>query len=628
MQRFQHRARTMRRLISVGVVVIVLAVLLGLDLSNRGLAWQTFWSLTGEEEPLAQVRGMVEWLGNFTRMQPTNTATMTPINHVGVNPFGINTFLEQEVEPEKRERQVQMIADAGFHWIRQEFPWEDIEIHARGDFEDRRNDHDGDGQPDAIDAWAKYDMIVDLAEQYGLEIQARLSNPPDWTHADLEIGDKAPPDDLQDFVNFAVTMAERYRGRIRYYQIWNEPNIFPEWGNQDVNPEAYTEMLCRTYDALKAVDPDIVVISGALAGTIALTPRDLNDFIFLQRMYDAGAGACFDILSAQGYGLNSGPTDQRMRPTTVTFARHVYIRDLMVANGDASKPIWISEAAWNPIDEPSVPQDIPLLDQYGRVTQAQAARYMTLAYQRAHEDWPWIGVINYWFFKRASDAEANQPSYYFRMVEPDFTPLPIYDAMREYIHNQTPVLYAGVHQAEGWGVTSSSQVEMIQEDGAEFRRALSTVGAEFTAYGTDIIIRWRGADELLLMLRGDGTFYHYPASESEDWNATLISLSNSDSIGNLIREVRTNWQFAPTNSSVEGLRGFRHVCLGTEVFSFASYPPGCTLSEINNEMFILDSITVLDRTVENVLPLVAGVGIAVGMTLWVVISALRARRQQ
>jgi hypothetical protein len=529
---------------------------------------------------------------------------------VDVNPFGINTFLEQEVEPEKRERSVQMIADAGFHWLRQEFPWEDIEIHGRGDFVDRRNDLNGDGQPDPVDAWAKYDQIVDLAEQYGLEIQARLSNPPSWAHANPDIGDKAPPDDLQDYVNYAVAVAERYRGRIHYYQVWNEPNIYPEWGNQDVNPEAYTDLLCRAYDALKAVDPEIVVISGALAGTVSLSGRDLNDFVFLQRMYDAGASACFDIMSVQAYGLNSGPTDRRMRPTTVTFARHLYIRDLMVANGDAHKPIWISEAAWNPVDEPGVPPDIPLREQYGAVTLEQAARYMPLAYQRAQQEWPWIGVINYWFFKRASDAESNQAFYYFRMVEPDFTPLPVYDAMRDYIHNQHPVLYAGVHQAESWGIRFNAYLPLNADD-AQFGRLAGTNGTVFTAYGTDIIARVKGSGHFYAyaqaQLRASGIFvpdieiYNQWQRQSDD---LLISIYPSD-----VTAIGDNW-FELTLA-----RSLMPQLYSIDVRSFLS------------ASYQIDSITVLDRTVENVFPLAAGAAIALGMTLWVVASALRARRK-
>src|SRR5690606_28650252 len=158
-----------------------------------------------------------------------------------------------------------------------------------------------------------------------------------------------------DYDNYATAVAARYRGRIQHYQIWNEPNIFPEWGANAVNPEAYTEMLCRTYAALKAVDPDIVVIAGALSPTLSLTPTNLNEFIYLQRMYDAGAAACFDVMSVQGYGFYSSPTDQRLRTTTLNYGRHTYVRDIMVANGDAEKSIWISEAAWNPVNAPDVP---------------------------------------------------------------------------------------------------------------------------------------------------------------------------------------------------------------------------------------------------------------------------------
>jgi len=54
--------------------------------------------------------------------------------------------------------------------------------------------------------------------------------------------------------------------------------------------------------------------SGALASTIALQPdaappnNALNDLLFLQRMYDAGAAPYFDVMAMQAYGLWSGPT--------------------------------------------------------------------------------------------------------------------------------------------------------------------------------------------------------------------------------------------------------------------------------------------------------------------------------
>ena len=195
----------------------------------------------------------------------------------------------------------------------------------------------------------------------------------------------APPGDMQDFVNYAAAVATRYKGRIRYYQVWNEPNIYPEWGNQAVNPEAYTDLLCRTHDAFKAIDPSITIISATLAQTIELTDANLSDFVFLQRMYDAGRERCFDILGAQGYGLFSGPSDRRMRLTTINFSHVLWLRDMMIANDDADKPIWIGEMAWNYVpDEAAVPQIIDRL-KYGQVTEEQAARYAVEAYQRAAE---------------------------------------------------------------------------------------------------------------------------------------------------------------------------------------------------------------------------------------------------
>ncbi len=498
----------MTRPLRYGLAVLVImaaGVGLVLDLFNRGLVWQALYNVTGEESPPAQVVGLTHYAGRWFRQQP-QTAPYTPVEHAGVNPFGMNVFLEQEADPAKRERIVEMIADAGFVWLRQEFPWEDIEIHGRGDFEDRRNDRNGDGQiteADAISAWDKYDEIVDLATDNDLKLLVRLSNPPSWTHADPDIGNQAPPDDLDDYINFVTTVAERYRGQITHYQIWNEPNVYPEWGEQQVNPEAYTEMLCRAYAALKQVDPEIVVVSAALAPTNAMDMRDLNDFIFLQRMLDAGAGECFDVLAMQGYGLNSGPTDRRMRPFNVTYARPLYIRDLLVSNGYGHRAIWISEAAWNPVPDPQEVPDVDARYNFGQVTEEQAARYMVGAYARLQREWPFAGVNYYWFFNRRDESEQNQSFYYFRMVEPDLTPLPVYHAMQDYIANLTPTLYRGVHQSDHWAITLPETAETVERDNAQFEEASQTQSASFVAHGTELAVRWRGGGAITVYSNGE-----------------------------------------------------------------------------------------------------------------------------
>jgi hypothetical protein len=100
----------------------------------------------------------------------------------------------------------------------------------------------------------------------------------------------------------------------------------------------------------------------------------------------------------------------------------------MVSYGDAAKPIYLAEMNWNAV--PNTPDSIADVGRFGMVTADEQARFVTQAYARAKTDWAWVGPISIWFFKRASDAEKNQSWYYFRMVEPDFTTTPLYEAMK------------------------------------------------------------------------------------------------------------------------------------------------------------------------------------------------------
>lgn len=406
-----------------------------------GRAW--LWQHTGEEAILSQIKGVSDLASDWVRPSLDLAADelqeecdvrprCLDIPHTDLSPYGINVFLDQEAEPAKRELAVQMASKAGFDWLRQEFIWEDIEIHGRGDFEDRRH------EPHRS-AWEKYDHIVDLATQYDMEVIARISNPPSWTrHLTDTIGSYAPPDDFDDYANFVSAVVDRYEGRIRYYQLWNEPNIYPEWGNYPIDPENYTNLLRIGAKAAREADPNVVIIASAMAATINLQPmtqpvqhNSLNDLLFLQRMYNAGAADYFDIVAVQGYGLYSGPTDTRMHPRVINISRHHFVRDLMVKNGDAHKPIWIAEMNWN-----VAPKGVD--GRYGKVTPEQQAHYLPTAYERLETDWPWIGVASTWYLKRATGEweEQQKPEAYFRLLRPDFSPLPVYESMKKQSENR------------------------------------------------------------------------------------------------------------------------------------------------------------------------------------------------
>ncbi|UCC77549.1 MAG: cellulase family glycosylhydrolase, partial [Anaerolineales bacterium] len=404
-------------------------------------------SVTGEENSWEQIKGLGRLIVLRLTRPPLQLEPYMPIAHAGVNPFGINTFLEQEVEAWKVEKAMRMIWEAGFRWIRQEFPWEDIEQNARGDFWDHRWN---------ISGWEKYDRIVELADNYGLQIIARLGNPPAWSRADGNArGSFAPPDDFEDFGNFVHAIVSRYKGKVKYYQIWNEPNIYPEWGEQPADAAAYVRLLQIAYRRAKEADPDCVILSAGLAQTIETGPMNLSDLTYLQQMYDAGAKGYFDIMGVMAYGLWTGPGDHRASPELTNFSRPQLIRDIMVRNGDAEKPLWATEVGWN-----AVPPDFPEFPMFGRVTEEQQARYAVQAYQRAQQEWPWMGVLNYWFFKRATDTEMDQVFYYFRIAEPDFAPLPAYEAMKQYA-DAPPQVHLGYHQEDHWALQWEGRWEDI-----------------------------------------------------------------------------------------------------------------------------------------------------------------------
>jgi polysaccharide biosynthesis protein PslG len=521
----------------IGIILLIFAALLLADLIFHGLAWNFIYYQTGEESIMGQLQGMVELGGNLFRAQP-QTDPYTPIQHNDIFPYGINTFLEQETEEAKLRVMLQMIHEAGFGWIRQEFPWADIEVDGRGQFTDSREDVTGDGIIDTISSWQKYDRIVDLAEENDLGMIVRLSTPPNWSRAenyDTPAGIKAPPDDYQDFVNYAVAVAEHYRGRIRYYQVWNEPNIYPEWGEDFVNPADYTRLLCMTYEALKAVDPQIVVISGTIAPTNSLDGYyGYHDLVFLQNLYDNGAGECFDVLSAQGYGLNSSPYDRRESAVHLSFSRHIAYRDIMLRNGDAHKPIWLSEVAWNPILDAWRPiEEIAGAYNYGAVTNEQAAAYLPQAFDRANQEWPWVGQLSYWHFTRFTIDESQTNWYWFRMVEADyspesgtFTPLPIYYAAQSYLQGirQHPVMYLGVHQAESWEVFFPDSAQRLVNESAQFGEAMSTPRLEFIANGTEIRLRVQNDNPIRVSLDGSEVTTIAPSAEWQElviWGAFL-----------------------------------------------------------------------------------------------------------
>lgn len=349
------------------------------------------------------------WVPKPVTAVPSGAAAHRAVANVDVAPLGANFFLEREVEDWKRELTISMARDAGIRWIRQMFSWEEIEPR-KGDFFDDKF---------RKSTWEKYDAIVDHAERYGMRIIARLERPPPWTRRDNTYAG-APPDDLRDYFDFVKTVVSRYKGRVQHYQFWTEPNIWPEWGSRGVDPEGYVEMLRGAYAAARAIDPNVLVLSAPLAQTLEESNRNLNELKYLDAMYRAGAKSYFDILSANAYGFEA-PPNAAPDPGALNFGRLLLLRQVMEQYGDEDKAVWFNEFGWN-----AAPAAFPL-DRltWRRVTEQQQAEYTAEAVRLARS-WGWVGVLNYWYFRHAGDIPVERADYFFRMVDVDFTPRPVY----------------------------------------------------------------------------------------------------------------------------------------------------------------------------------------------------------
>ncbi|MCB0209126.1 MAG: hypothetical protein KDJ52_07345 [Anaerolineae bacterium] len=240
--------------------------------------------------------------------------------------------------------------------------------------------------------WEKPDAALRAAEFYGIDLIARIDQPPDWA---LDAGTPTPWN-LDAYAAFARRVAERYGNRLAGVAIWNEPNLSQEWHDQPPDAAAYAEMLKASYPAIKAVAPDLPVLLGALASTEGEGDWAINDLDYLQTLYTAGAGAYFDIFTAHAYGFGRPPDDapEKFRPN---FRRLELLHDIMSANGDGDKPVWVTEMGWLTwTDNPKHAWQV--------VTPELQAQYTLQAIDYAQTHYPWLHRLGIWQLNTQGDT--------------------------------------------------------------------------------------------------------------------------------------------------------------------------------------------------------------------------------
>jgi hypothetical protein len=337
--------------------------------------------------------------------------------------YGMHTLMADE-------RTLPLVQAAGFDTVVQLFAWWEIEPTKEQYI------------------WQAADEAVAGAEYYGLNLVVRLDKHPVWANAE-PLTSGRPPVDLAEYDRWVRRVAERYRGRVAAYIIWNEPNLAEEWSGLPPDPAAYGELLQVGYWAVKETDPNALVVSAGLAPTNTRSATALDDRLFLEAMLDQGAADYFDVLGVHAYGFGYPPDDPRGAHEGLNLARTEELRDMLVRYGVA-KPVWITEMGWTVQgNEHSAWQEVTL---------TQQAEYLVGALEHIVQEWPWVELITVWNL-----GGENSPDWGgYSLLEPEGTPRPAYLALQDYATRARRARRA--HQPAESAAGASRRYQVLAED--------------------------------------------------------------------------------------------------------------------------------------------------------------------
>ena len=217
------------------------------------------------------------------------------------SPYGICSHLSHREYPEAEES-LKLMRSAGITFVRTGFPWLRIE-KKRGEFD-----------------YTRWDNLMKFAEENDIIFSANFpSGVPVYARPFPH-----NPDILADVLE---KMASRYKGKIKYWEMVNEPNHLSFWGGLKPNPQEYAELIKKIYPAIKRGDPNTTAVFGGLAGV---------PLSYLEEVFKAGATNCFDIMNVHPYEWRGIPEDS-------LFKKINGLRALMKKYGVGDKKIWFSE---------------------------------------------------------------------------------------------------------------------------------------------------------------------------------------------------------------------------------------------------------------------------------------------
>jgi hypothetical protein len=316
----------------------------------------------------------------------------------GDSPFGVNAHAPGGAA---LQLEFDRVAEAGIGWVRIDFVWALIET-----------------SPDHFD-WSAYDAIVAAAEARGLSVLGILAYTPGWATDGEPLS--GPPRSVADWEDFCFRAAKRYRGRVRDWELWNEPNQKSFWGG---TRQQYIDwILIPGADAVHAAD------SGARAGGPALAHLESA------RWYDwllealQKAGGKLDFATHHLYD-SDGPADVTAKleaPTPFGADPSLWdlwspsVKEVLTAAQWLGKPFWLDETGW-------------ASKKIGETKQASNLEGLLAGWASGAPGRQWLDKI---FVYELRDGPPEVDPNGFGLLRADGSPKPAYDAYRDFIAAHT-----------------------------------------------------------------------------------------------------------------------------------------------------------------------------------------------
>lgn len=179
--------------------------------------------------------------------------------------------------------------------------------------------------------FAFWDAVVRMAvDEYDLTLIPYVAYTPQWnSDGSPEEFWKTPPRDLEEFAEIVRLLVERYRGRIRSWELWNEPDNRDYWLG---STEDYAKLLRAGAGAVRAADPRGQVVLGGLAGGVE----------FLEELFDEWKAAeSLDVVNLHSYYETWNPEPLETIPEYVDRVSAIIDRH------GGKQAVWMAEVGYS-----------------------------------------------------------------------------------------------------------------------------------------------------------------------------------------------------------------------------------------------------------------------------------------